>query len=77
MPIRLERGAIWLDAVKSNMNASFCGMTRVNALFGLLLFLPLVMSGCCGVSPTSHHEQPDVRIHPNLIAHVRHNGVSF
>lgn len=59
------------------MNASHYGKTNAHGLRGLLLLLPLVISGCCGVSQRSLPEQAEVRAHPNLIAHVAHNGVSF
>jgi hypothetical protein len=50
---------------------------RAHGLRGFLLLLPLVISGCCGVSQRSLPEQAEVRAHPNLIAHVAHNGASF
>jgi hypothetical protein len=58
------------------MNAPSHRTTKARILGGLLI-LPLVISGCCGVSQRSHPEQAGARAHPNLIAHVVHNGVNF
>lgn len=59
------------------MNASSHGVTKARGSDALLLLLPLVISGCCGVSQNSPLKQAPQRAHPNLIAHVAHKGTSF
>ncbi|MHC1764607.1 MAG: hypothetical protein AB9869_09900 [Verrucomicrobiia bacterium] len=59
------------------MNLSSYGTTKAHEGRVLVLLLSFLLSGCAAVSRGARPDQAQVRAHPNLIAHVRHNEISF